>query len=356
MPRRNQGPRLRFLDKRECYYIVWTEDGRSRERSTGTADRQQAEIALVEFLHIRNRGAGPRDPAEILVTDVLADYAEEVAPATAAPWRIGCAIDALTPVWEGRTVAEVTRQTCKRYVTVRNRSNGTARRELGVLRAAINHAHREGRLTRAVAVHLPESAEPRDRWLTRPEAAALLRAALREPRVRLYLPLFILVALYCGRRKEAILSLRWAQVDLDRGMIDFRTPDAPVTNKRRGRIPIPPKLLPHLRRARLRGTEMGFVINDNGARLGDVKRGFASACRHAGLEGVSPHTLRHSAATWLMQAGVDIWEASGFLAMTRETLERVYGHHHPDYLRNAADALSRPRNVRATGQNSRVFR
>jgi integrase len=199
------------------------------------------------------------------VTDVLADYAEEVAPSTAAPWRIGCAIDALTPVWEGRTVAEVTRQTCKRYVTVRNRSNGTARRELSVLRAAINHAHREGRLTRAVAVHLPESAPPRDRWLTRTEAARLLRAALREPRVRLYLPLFILIGLYCGRRKEAILSLRWAQVDLDRGMIDFRTPDAPVTNK----LPIPRKLLPPLRRARLRGTEMGFVINDNGARLGD---------------------------------------------------------------------------------------
>ena len=59
--------------------------------------------------------------------------------------------------------------------------------------------------------------------------------------------------------------MRWAQVDLDRGMIDFRTPDAPVTNK----LPIPRKLLPPLRRARLRGTEMGFVINDNGARLGD---------------------------------------------------------------------------------------
>jgi hypothetical protein len=68
---------------------------------------------------------------------------------------------------------------------------------------------------------------------------------------------------------------------------------------------------------------MGFVINDNGARLGDVKRGFASACRHAGLAGVSPHTLRHTCATWLMQRGVPKWEVSGFLAMTEETLERV---------------------------------
>lgn len=146
----------------------------------------------------------------------------------------------------------MTKQTCARYVTKRGRSSGTARRELGVLRAAINHAHREGRLTRSVAVHLPTSGAPRDRWLTRVEAAALLRAALREPRVRLYLPLFILIGLYCGRRKEAILSLRWSQVDLSAGRIDFRAPGAPQTNKRRGRIPIPLRLVPHLARDRHR--------------------------------------------------------------------------------------------------------
>jgi integrase len=356
MPRRNSGPHLRFLNKRGCYYISWTDRHRSRERSTGTADRAEAEIALAEFIHQRTRTAGPRDPAETLVTDVLADYAEEVGPTTAAPWRIGAAIAPLATFWEGRTVAEVTKQTCARYGVARGRSNGTVRRELGVLRAAINHAHGEGRLTRTVVVHLPEGAPPRDRWLTRDEAAALLRAALREPRVRLYLPLFILIGLYCGRRKEAILSLRWAQVDLAAGRIDFRTPAAPQTNKRRGLIPIPPKLLPHLRRAWMRGTDLGFVIHDNGARLGDIKRGFASACRHAGLDRVSPHTLRHTCATWLMQQGVDRWEASGFLAMTEETLERVYGHHHPDYLTNAAQALSgRPRNVRATHDISGSF-
>jgi hypothetical protein len=52
MPRRNSGPRLRFLDKRGVFYIVWTDAGRSRERSTGTANREQAEIALAEFIRV----------------------------------------------------------------------------------------------------------------------------------------------------------------------------------------------------------------------------------------------------------------------------------------------------------------
>ena len=47
--------------------------------------------------------------------------------------------------------------------------------------------------------------------LTEREAAALLRTALREPRVRLHLPLFILIGLYTGSRKEAILTLRWLE-------------------------------------------------------------------------------------------------------------------------------------------------
>jgi integrase len=339
MPRRNSGARLRFLEKRGCYYIVWTEGGRSRERSTGTADRRQAEIALAEFIHLRTRDAGPRDPSQVLVTDALADYAEEHGEETGSPWRIAAAIKALAPFWEGRTVAEVTRETCKAYHRFRGRSAGTIRRELGVLRASLNHGHKNGRLTRVVPLQLPDRPEPRDRWLTRKEAAGLLRAALREPRVRLHLPLFILVGLYGGARKEAILSLRWPQVDLDAGRIDFNTPGARRTNKRRARIPIPKRLLAHLRRARRRGTELGFVVNENGKRLGDVKRGFASACQRAGLEGVSPHVLRHTCATWLMQRGVPMWEAAGFLGMSRETLERVYGHHHPDYLRGAAEAL-----------------
>jgi len=61
----------------------------------------------------------------------------------------------------------------------------------------------------------------------------------------------------------------------------------------------------------------------------------------AGIEGVTPHTLRHTAATRLMQAGVPTWEAAGFLAMSEKMLIDVYGHHHPDYMKGAAEAISK---------------
>src|SRR5262249_62386707 len=101
MSRRNQGPRLRWLAKRNCFYITWTERGRSRERSTGTADREQAQVVFAEWLQHRGRRTGPSDPAAILITEVLNEYAEQRGPQTTAPERIAYAIDPLIDFFDG---------------------------------------------------------------------------------------------------------------------------------------------------------------------------------------------------------------------------------------------------------------
>ena len=80
---------------------------------------------------------GPRDPAAILVTDVLNDYPAERGPKVISTGRIAYAVLALTDFFEGNSVADVTPQTCGRYVEKRGRSAGTVRRELG--RSARRH-------------------------------------------------------------------------------------------------------------------------------------------------------------------------------------------------------------------------
>src|SRR5262249_31385396 len=195
-----------------------------------------------------------------------------------------------------------------------------------------------GRITRPVPIEVPDGGPARERWLTRDEAARLLRAA-RGPWSRSHLPLFILIGLYTGRRKEAICSLRLPQVDLVNRLIAFRVPGRNETDKRRGWVRIPPRLYPHLVCARRRGSDLGYVVNDHGLRIKRVDRGFKSACRRAGLSEVTPHTLRHTAATWLMKARVPIWEAGQYLSMSEATLVRVYAHHNPDFTSAAADPI-----------------
>ena len=73
-----------------------------------------------------------------------------------------------------------------------------------------------------------------------------------------------------------------------------------------------------------------------------VRKAFASAVKRGGIgEHVTPHILRHTAATWAMQNGGDLWQIAGFLGMTPEMLTRVYGHHHPDFQRDAAEGIAR---------------
>jgi len=62
-----------------------------------------------------------------------------------------------------------------------------------------------------------------------------------------------------------------------------------------------------------------------------VANATAAAAREAGLEGVSPHVLRHTAASWAMQGGANVYAAADYLGMTVETLERTYGHMRPGH-------------------------
>ena len=81
-------------------------------------------------------------------------------------------------------------------------------------------------------------------------------------------------------------------------------------------------------------------VEFNGKPVASVKKGFRSAVNLAKLPGkVTPHTLRHTAATRLMQRGVPIWEAAGFPGMSPEVLRDPYGHCHPDHLQGAAAAI-----------------
>jgi integrase len=70
--------------------------------------------------------------------------------------------------------------------------------------------------------------------------------------------------------------------------------------------------LAHVRRWKRLGLVRHAVVEWNGDAIKSVRRGFAAAVRAAGLGAdVTPHILRHTCATWLMQAGVPLWEAAG---------------------------------------------
>ncbi|WP_420013942.1 tyrosine-type recombinase/integrase [Tateyamaria sp.] len=344
MPRPAKGARLHKFKHRPHWYI---RDTGQPDRSTGQRSRVEAEKELAAYIATRGRTGVANEPENVTCGEVLAIYAEEYAPTVAAPERIGYALDALLPYWSGLKLAHVKGETCRRYVKWRDKSHGTVRRELGVLQAAMNYAHKEGYVTSAPTVTMPPKPESKERWLTRDEAARLLWAAYRGHKSS-HLARFILIALYTGTRKDAILRMGFEPntvggwFDLDRGLMYRRGTDERATNKRRTPAPIPRQLRAHL--ARWRASGYKWAVEYQGARVGDVKRAFSKARTDAGLPGVTPHTLKHTAITWNLQNGASIWDAAGFFATSAETIEKTYGHHSPSHQASALKAAENRRN------------
>jgi len=342
MPRRGHGPRLRW--RREQWVIRWTDAGRTRERRTGAADRAAAEAALADFLtEQRQRPSGPRRPDHYLVPDLLSEYAEEHGSEVASPDTLARNVERLLDWWSSATIADVTKASCQGYTKHRRAQNigdNTIRRELSVLSAALGHAVAAGRIQSRPQVWMPSPGPGRERWLTRGEAARLLRAARRIKRSRAHLPLFILLGLYGGARRGAILDLRWPQVDLERGVIDWNPPGRAQTAKGRSKVPIVRPLRTFLRLAyRRRSSDLGHVIEFRGQPVAVIQKGFKRAARDAGLSDVSTHTLRHTCGTWLAQAGVPLWEVAGYLGHTMGRTTELYAHHHPEHMEGPVRAF-----------------
>jgi integrase len=285
---------------------------------------------------------------------VLALYAKNVVPNCATPKETAQRIRRLIIGFFGKTLAQIDDSSCNEYGETCS-SDAVLRRHLEDLRAAINY-HRNQRLcSEVVIVTLPPKRPGRERWLTRNEAAALIWHCWRyrdiqqgkptDRRSRRHIAKFILAALYTGRRAGAVCAaalqptIGHGYVDLDKGLL-YPKPRLKQTKKRQPPQPLPNRLLAHLRRWKRMGQR--FAVEYDRAPVKRVSKGFKSAVTALKLgDDVIPHTFRHTAATWQMQAGTPIWQAAGFLGMTEKQLTDGYAHHHPDFLGEARDAFAR---------------
>jgi len=388
MPRVAKGPYLK-LRKREGAQALWyIQDGSSRiATGVGAEDADGARQALTDYLSkdITRSNFAKQEATALTVAEVMILYAEDCIPSQKKPEEAAQRAMRIVEFFGDMACEEITPSTTKAYERWRTHAGGvkhnepprrdravktvTARRELVDLQSALRHAWKSRKLSIEIPITLPQAGPPRDRWLTRSEAARLLLGAMgfilapcsslasrterwtiwrRAPEVTSrHICRFILIGLRTGTRHDAILALGWRQhlsggfFDLENQMMFRAASGKAQTKKRQTPTPIPKSLARHLPRWK-RLSDSLFVVSATGhedARQKRIHKAFSRAVARAGLDrSVTPHVLRHTCATWLMQRGRPAWEVAGFLGMTVAMIERVYGHHSPNYLRETADA------------------
>lgn len=391
MPRPAKGARLYYVRKDDRWVI---RDTGHPDIGTGCGlgERGAAERALEAYLTSKHRpDFGQGDPARVLITDVLTLYADERAGDTKRPDVAWSALPHLIEFFDGKTVAHATPNVCRAYArwrmaqpqarykdpaTAPKVGSQTVRRELTVLSAAFGYAHREHKLLYPVPVTMPDKAPPRDRWLTRSEAARLIWAALgfrhvasnritrreiwRRPGEpgnpeRLvaqtqsrHVARFLLIGLYTGTRHEAMLRLKWlssidsGHVDLRSGILYRRGTAEGESSKRRTPIPLSRRLLAHMHR--WQGQSVTHVVEFEGKPIDRLRRAWTTARTAAGLgPEVTPHILRHTFCTWAVMDGVPFGKVAQAAGTTERIIQDVYRHHAPEHLRSVVESVSRRR-------------
>ncbi|SER59593.1 Phage integrase family protein [Faunimonas pinastri] len=382
---------------RVTHETAWVilDGGRQISTGCGHEDGRGAERAFQKYLAEKGiqqlkRGLKRRNPEDVLVSEVIARYLTVKSEKVARPHELGQRSVKLLNFWGEKTCDDITSITCDEYVRSRTgkawassrpdstgnaprlTSTAGARRELEDLRAAIRLAVDDQLLNHPVKVFLPAENPEREEWLTHDEVATLCRVA-RETveQQRMYRgsragqvvetsrrPLahverFIRVAVQTGTRSGAICEASFEKeegrpwVDLENGVFHRRPPGTrDHSNKRYPPVKLSDSLMEEMKGWRDGGAR--YVV-ELGGQPADCKKGFATVVRKAGLsKEIVRHTLRHTAATWMMQAGIPLAEAAGYLGMSLETIQRRYAHHHPDYHMASANALSERANRAGT--------
>jgi integrase/recombinase XerD len=219
-------------------------------------------------------------------------------------------------------------------------SDWTAKKYYLTLASAFEKALRWGYITKN-PFRLAEKPKPRQlqpAHFTKEEFRSLLRVIPRG-----VMKDIVLCAVFTGMRRNELINLHWNQVDLEKKLIhvenseNFKTKSGKIRS-----VPMHPKVVKVLL-ARRKNTTSDFVFHNNGKMLADgkVSQQFKQYVRKAGLrEKLHFHSLRHTFGTWMVDAGVNIYEVKQLMGHSTIAVTEMYAHLDTEKLHHSVDKIN----------------
>lgn len=197
-----------------------------------------------------------------------------------------------------------------------------------VLRAAVDWEWLAG----APRIRLERLPPPRVRWLTPDEADRLADHLTPQVAAMMWF------TLYTGLRKATLTRLEWSMVDW--GARRLQVPASIMKARNHLIVPLTPSALAILQARRDAHPRWVWHYRGEPLRaLGGAE--FRAAARAAGLDNLHWHDLRHTWASWHVQAGTSLAELKELGGWKTLAMVMVYAHLAGDQLARAAQRMDR---------------
>jgi integrase len=316
------------------WWVKITHKGGCLQQSTGTADRRQAQEyhdkLKASLWEQEKLGAKPKVSWSDAVLRYLAETTHKASQAddkSHLRWLDG--------ILTGVKLEDINRElldTITKARKAKGASNATVNRTLEVVRAILRKAENDWEwLTKAPSIRMLSEPTRRVRWITREEAERLLTEL--PPHLRAMAKF----SLETGLRKSNVTGLQWSQVDLVRRTAWIHPDQA----KARKAIAVPLSAAAAIVIREQIGKHAKYVFTFRGKPVTQVNtKAWRTALQRAGIREFRWHDIRHTWASWHVQAGTPshaLQELGGWECVE---MVRKYAHLSSDHLAEYADRMS----------------
>ncbi|MEY4527533.1 MAG: hypothetical protein RL768_1252 [Nitrospirota bacterium] len=334
-----------LVKRGDVWWMYFTYQGQQVRKSTGTAERRLADAILskVKVQIIEGQYFEKAVAQSHTFTELMDRYEQEHVLRKLRHRGVKGYMNNLRAFFGDRTLADITPKLIVAYKNKRyedGKAPATINRELANLKKAFNLALREWEWCHqnpVSRVSMEKENNKRDRWLSEEEESQLLTACAP------WLHDLVTFALHTGMRMGEILELTWRGVDFTRRTVTVMR----SKNGERRTIPVNETVLRVLKeKAKVRSLASDLVFCSKAftpMESGHLRRSFRLALSKAKIEEFHFHDLRHTFATRLVQAGIDLYKVQQLLGHKSPIMTQRYAHHYPESLRDGVEILDRPR-------------
>lgn len=328
-----------LIRREKIWHIQWYENGRKRRKSLKTESVVRARKKQVEFEDQMANGGKPGHRADMGIDAFTKEFEKRI-QLSKRPYTIKTVNHEWKTFREWANPAklsDITPNIIRDYMAHRldqGYARSTVRSSLlclsSVFRTAIKELHCWSAENPVRGIELPKADERFPRFLEAAEVESLLRHAEAHSR-----DMFLVFALggLCGLRKNEIVSARWGWVDFERGVFRVSQDGEFKTKSKKDRvIPLVDRLRDILTSFRSDNPKEFIVYPEKESKRSqtcyrcDFTAAFKSVSKAAKLEGISPHTLRHSFASLLAINNVSLYKIQNWLGHSSAATTQIYAH------------------------------